>query len=136
MRRTAVLGLALLAAGCSSSATNAPAGSDNRAVVGEVGGLLGAYTGEFRKGPQKLADVARYENGYPLGFEAVKSGEVVVVWGARVTVEEGGGVDPNATGVAAYEKKVPADGGFVLLQNGTVKEMTAAEFAAAPKATK
>jgi hypothetical protein len=29
---------------------------------------------------------------------------------------------------------VPAEGGWVLLQNGTVKEMTAAEFAAAPKA--
>jgi hypothetical protein len=38
--------------------------------------------------------------------------------------------------VVAYEKKVPTEGGHVLLQDGTVKQMTAAEFQSAPKAKK
>jgi hypothetical protein len=36
--------------------------------------------------------------------------------------------------VIAYEKVAPTDGGYVLLTTGEVKEMTAAEFQAAPKA--
>jgi hypothetical protein len=124
----------LLAAGCSSQSSPTGAGPDKGEVMREVGGLVSAYTGEFRKGPQKLADLARYEPGFPLGFEAVKSGEVVVVWGARMTIEEGGGTNTGTTDVVAYLKKVPAEGGPVLLQNGTVKEMTPGEFASAPKA--
>ena len=38
--------------------------------------------------------------------------------------------------VVAYEKQVPTDGGYVLLSAGSVKKMTAEEFAAAPKAGK
>jgi hypothetical protein len=36
--------------------------------------------------------------------------------------------------VVAYEKTVPASGGYVLLSAGTVKQMTPDEFKAAPKA--
>ena len=36
--------------------------------------------------------------------------------------------------VAADEKDTPTSGGYVLLSNGEIKQMTAAEFAAAPKA--
>ena len=38
--------------------------------------------------------------------------------------------------IVAHEKNAPAEGGYVLLQDGSVKTMTAAEFAAAPKAGK
>ena len=124
--------LAAALAGCSSKPEAAKAPSTNDALQ-EVGGLIGAYTGEYRKGPAKAADLARYENGFPLGYAALKSGDVVVLWGATVVIEEGGG-GAGGTGVVAYEKKVPNEGGFVLLQNNTVKQMTAAEFQNAPKA--
>ena len=38
--------------------------------------------------------------------------------------------------VVAYEKDAPTNGGYVLLSAGSVKKMTASEFAAAPKAGK
>jgi len=120
--------------GCSSSRNDSGgAGPDGSDTLREVGGLVSAHTGEQKRGPQKIADLARYEAGYPLGFEAVKSGNVVVVWGAKMTIEEGGGTS-GTTDVVAYEKKVPSEGGLVLLQNGTVKQMTADEFKSTPKA--
>ena len=91
-----------------------------------------AYSGQTGQGPKKAADFSKYEAGYPLGYAAVQSGEVVVVWGAKIAGEGETGSAP--ANVVAYEKKVPAEGGLVLLQNGQVKQMTAAEFAAAPKA--
>jgi hypothetical protein len=53
--------------------------------------------------------------------------EIVYQWGARI--------DPaGGETVLAYEKKAPSEGGWVLMQDGTVKQITADEFKAAPKA--
>ena len=59
-------------------------------------------------------------------------GAALVVWGARMGGEGQAGSDE----VIAYEKKTPAEGGMVLLQNGKVKTMSSGEFDAAPKAKK
>jgi hypothetical protein len=64
----------------------------------------------------------------PLAGPAIRSGDIVYYWGA-------GYVD-GGDKVVAYEKKVPTEGGFVLLQDGKVKEMSASEFQSAPKAKK
>ncbi len=121
-------------AGCSSSNTPAaksgqPAGSD---LGFEVAGILRMYPGEFGNGPKKASDIKKYEAGFPIGYAAIQSGQIVVVWGATVAGEGGGGT----ADVVAYEKEAPTAGGMVVLQNGTVKQMTAEEFKAAPKAAK
>src|SRR5262245_38362913 len=133
-RLPAVLVAAAVLAGCSSSNTGSggAAGPTKADHLQEVGGMIALYSGEFHRAPSKVADLAKYEPGYPLGYAALKAGEVVVLWGATVAGEGGGGTDH----VVAYEKKTPAEGGAVLLQNGKVKQMTAGEFAAAPKAGK
>ncbi len=121
--------------GCSSSSTETNGQPPESAVLQEVAGLISSYTGEFRKGPQKIADLARYEPGYPIGYHAVKTGEIEVVWGARMTIEEGSGSGySGTTDVVAYQRQTPTEGGLVLLQNGEVKQMSAEEFKAAPKA--
>ena len=125
------LGLAV-AAGCSSTPPKAGEGGvqTNADALNEVATLLRSYPAKGGKGPAKAADLAPYEQGGPLGFAAVKKGDIVVVWGAAM----GGEGDAGSADVIAYEKKTPTDGGAVLLLNGQVKAMTAAEFAAAPKA--
>lgn len=133
MIRLSLFAATLVLAGCSSQPTQ-PAGAvpGGEAVLNEVAGLIRLYSGETGQGPKKAADLAKYETGHPLGYRAVQSGEVVVMWGAKI-----GGEGEAASGpkdVIAFEKKVPTDGGWVLLQNGTVKQMTADEFKAAPKA--
>lgn len=133
MARTLVLLSALALVGCSSDSKNAPGQQrGNEAVLYEVGGLIQMYSGEAGRGPKKAGDFAKFQNGYPLGFKAVQSGEVVVVWGAKMAGEGEAASAPED--VIAYEKKVPTEGGWVLLQNGKTKELTAAEFASAPKA--
>jgi hypothetical protein len=64
---------------------------------------------------------AALENALP----AIRQGEIVVVW--RV------GYAASSTDVLAYVKDTPTAGGNVLLRNGTVKEVTAAEFRTAKR---
>jgi hypothetical protein len=128
----AVAGILTLfvAVGCSSSGSQGQsANSGMTDDLLEVAGMLRDFTAENQKGPAKLADVAKNQPLYPRGYQAVKAGTVVVVWGARMPLPGQGG----GTGVIAYEKKAETDGGAVLLENGDIKNMTAAEFASAPK---
>ncbi len=127
------LALCGLLVGCSGNARTdgATSPTTNDALV-EVGGMIRNYSSETGKGPTKQADLARQQQEYPFGWQALTAGEVVVVWGATVAGEGGGG----GTGVVAYLKGVPESGGLVFLENGTVKPMTADEFKAAPKAGK
>jgi hypothetical protein len=132
-----LLGLAGLIglAGCSSSTNSGGTGTPGNAdLLHEVKGLISAYSGEFGKGPRGIADLGKYEQGFPLGMNALRKGDIVAVWGVKMIIEEGGGSPGGTTDVIAYEKQVPTEGGSVLLHNGTVKTMTADEFKAAPKA--
>ena len=62
----------------------------------------------------------------PTASTLVRSGDLVYLWGA--------GFAPGGTKVVAFEKKAEAEGGLVLLQDGSVKHMTADELKAAPRA--
>lgn len=128
-RTLLLLASAVFLVGCSSG----PQESSNTPQVemmADVAGLLRDYTADNNKGPSKLADLAKYETLYSRGYQQVKVGDIVVVWGVPMPMDGGG------TGVIAYEKKAEAEGGAVLLENGSSKMMTAAEFKAAPKAAK
>jgi hypothetical protein len=132
LRRVAIAaGLGLLA-GCSPY-PGGGAASPEFTLLQEVNDLLHAAAGAAGRPPARLADLDPYQAMYPHGYEAVKSGDVVVLWGAAL---KGEGEAGKGEVVLAYEKGVPTDGGYVLLSAGTVKKMTAAEFNAAPKADK
>ncbi|MFO0845097.1 MAG: hypothetical protein U0797_22365 [Gemmataceae bacterium] len=94
--------------------------------------MLRDFTAASNRGPANAGELARFQNDYPLGYSQLKAGEIDIVWGARMGGEGGGGSE----GVIAFEKKAPTEGGWVLLANGTVKQMPADAFKAAPKATK
>jgi len=118
------------AAGCGSKTGG---GSETPAAVNElreVESILRSFP-PARKGPSKLADLAPFEQTQSVGYQAVKSGSVVIVWGATMPGE---GSLSGSEAIVAYEQKAPTEGGYVLLQNGTIKQLTAAEFASAPKA--
>ena len=132
MPRPAVLAVVLLA-GCSAAPPPVgEAGSKRAAELHEVGQLLALYSGETGRGAGKAADLAKFEAVGPVGYRAVQAGEVVVVWGAKMPGE--GDAPAAPADVIAYEKDAGSAGGWVLLQNATVRQMTAAEFQAAPRA--
>jgi hypothetical protein len=121
-------------AGCSRTPADPNAGPSRADELNEVAGMLRDFSAAFNRGPSRAADLIQYENAYPFGGRALRSGDIVVVSGATVAGE--GEAATAAAAVIAYEKKTPSEGGYVLLQNGTVKEMTAEEFKAAPQAGK
>jgi hypothetical protein len=78
-----VAGLGLLA-GCSSQPKGAP---PETLVLQEVNDLLNSAAGAAGRPPAKLSDLDRYQSMYPRGYAAVKSGDVVVVWGTPLKGE-------------------------------------------------
>jgi|SRR5439155_18990870 len=126
----AAASLALLV-GCSSSRNPGADEPPVAAALRDLNDLLRTTAGGHS--PTKLSDLDRHKSMFSRAYEAVKSGEVVVLWGAA---QKGEGETGKNEAVVAYEKDAPTNGGYVLLSAGSVKKMTASEFAAAPKAGK
>lgn len=119
---------AALAAGCGGGGgvtAPPPTVADS---LGDLGELLKLLADQRQKPPGKQAEIDQYEPTAMHAVAALKAKEIVYFWGA--------GLIPGGNAVVAYYAKADTDGGPVLLQDGTVKTMTAAEFAAAPKAGK
>jgi hypothetical protein len=79
--------------------------------------------------PRKSEDFGDYWDSMPTASDRIKQGEYIVAWGVGRSTSPGA-----ASQILVYEKKAPTEGGAVLLRDGTVKQMTAEEFNAAPKA--
>src|SRR5262245_34863671 len=114
--------------GCAGSKPTLPTSKDK---VEEVRDMLKTVQADKARPPSKTADLAAVDAYLPTAGTDLRSGELVYVWAAGLSN------DPisSSKGVA-YEKKVASEGGWVLMQDGTVKPMTADEFRSAPKAGK
>jgi hypothetical protein len=118
------LGAGILA-GCGDS-KNATVGSDAKDPLKDLGEMLKSLSEEKRKPPSKLSELESVEPLIPLAGPKIRSGEIVYVWGTEYAA--------GGNKIAAYEKKAATEGGWILLQNGTVKQVTVDEFnAAKPK---
>lgn len=120
----AVAGLGV-GAGCGRPAAP-PAGPAPRDALEDIGRMLRILSDEGKKPPAGAAQLGPLDPLLPSAGPMIRDGTIVYLWGA--------GYSASGTGVVAYEKKVPAEGGLVLREDGTVKEMTADEFKSAPKA--
>jgi hypothetical protein len=128
--------LALFSAGCGPS--NRPPTHDEGEATAliQVGDLCRYYQLAKKKAPTKLSDLASVNSLAGNGYEAVRTGEIVLIYNAMLTDT---GDDPGqgtSDEVLAYQKKVPESGGKVLMLNRSVRTMTAEEFKAAKKAAK
>jgi hypothetical protein len=91
----------------------------------ELGEVYRYRAAEKMPAPARVEDLSEHDAALENALPAIKEGAIVVVW--RV------GYASNSATVLAYEKDAPAAGGKVLLRNGTVKDLTAAEFKAAKR---
>ena len=121
-----LLSVLFFASGCGGSGKDEPSYQAFQPLE-DVGTILKSYQEKNNKPASKRQDIVSYEPIGPVGFHAIINDQCVVNYGIAMTSE------PSQV-VLAYEKSVPTAGGYVLLQDGTVKKLTAAEFAAAPKA--
>jgi hypothetical protein len=130
----AALLLALLASGCGrikNAADRAKKSNDLK----QLGLMYHSYIDEHHKGPASADELlaAQRDPGAKAVAQMVKDGKYVLVWGTSITEMQKN--PQGATGtVLGYEATAPTAGGLVLMGDASVRNMTAAEFAAAPKA--
>ena len=127
-----ILAFSLCTAGCGGPVDQPVTKEDMTLTkLSDVGELYRFYTQEKKKPPKSEADFAPLGMMSPMGLNAIRTGEIVVRFGAALpdTGEEPGKGPGDE--VLAYEKQVPATGGKVLMLNRTVRAMTAEEFKAA-----
>jgi hypothetical protein len=123
---TAVL-IAIIPVGCGPS-TGGPE-SIEQLKIAQVGQIFRIHRKSQKPPPQSIKDVEALNAALPAAISSVRSGDVVIYWGAGLSD------DPEAAStVLAYQKQVPENGGEVLMQDGNARKMTAAEFATAKKA--
>jgi hypothetical protein len=105
--------------------------------LGDVGEMYRLYCFANKKAPTKFDDFKTLQQSNPLGFEAVKSGKVVLLYGESTPdAELEGTAKTGSDQILAYQVDVPQSGGRVLMLDRSIKKMTADEFKAAPKAGK
>jgi hypothetical protein len=96
-------------------------------MLTDLGLLLQDLAANNRPVPTNQTEMAAHDALWPSVSPGLVNNEIVYQWGGRI--------DPaGGETVLAYEKKAPSEGGWVLMQDGTVKQITADEFKAAPKA--
>lgn len=68
-------------------------------------------------------------NAFMFADHSINSGQIEYIWGTKLA----DGPEAAST-VIAFQKTAETDAGWVLFQDGSMRRLTAAEFAAAPKA--
>lgn len=119
----AFLAASIPAAGCNKAA---PQGDPEKAELNDFYDLYTTYLKQHQQPPRQFSDLNKqeYETISPGAIAAVKSGKYVVVWGVS---------DKGSGTVLAYAKDAPAQGGLVLMADGTINTMSAEELTAALK---
>ncbi|WP_435011118.1 hypothetical protein P12x_002416 [Tundrisphaera lichenicola] len=131
LRWSCVSGLLLLA-GCGVSSNQTLTEADMQATaLNDVGELYRIHQTSKNKPPMKLKDLAAFEQGAPIGLNAIRTGDVVVRYGATLPFTGEGTGKGGEDEVLAYEKQVPESGGQVLMLDRSIKQMTAEEFKSA-----
>ncbi len=121
--------LGLILAGCGGQPEIKAVSSDERGLK-ELARLYRDFTTKHKHGPKTLKELDVKGQQYPIAVEMIKSGDLIVEWGAPLSTN-----GETSDTVLAYVKTVPEQGGYVLMEDGrTIKKMTAGEFQTAPKA--
>jgi len=76
------------------------------------------------KAPAKAEDLAPYFENDKRLLGLLKNKDIVFIYGVKLTEM----TDGTSNTVLAYDKDVPAKGGFVLYGDGSTKKLTADEF--------
>jgi prepilin-type processing-associated H-X9-DG protein len=86
------------------------------------------------KAPQQAADLMPLTGGDPGANAALTDGSLVFIYGASVRDITESKAGTGST-VLAYDAGTPQNGGIVLMADGSVRQVTAQEFAGMTQAT-
>jgi hypothetical protein len=84
--------------------------------------------------PKSIKDFGRQSAGTPSAYESIRSGAIVVQYGATLPDTNEEPTSDSSQEVLAYPKSVPQQGGPVLMLDRRIRNMTAEAFRAAKMA--
>jgi hypothetical protein len=124
-----ILTLVILLLGCSG--IQQAANRQKRAnELKAVGLAYHNFNDTYARGPANAGEIAPFLQDFPEALQAVQSGDLVVIWGAKIPSDFPEG---TANTILGYEKDAPTKGGQVLLADASVRPMSAKDFQAAPR---
>jgi hypothetical protein len=131
--RSAVVAAVVLVVGtgCSAekAATEKPAGPTAADGLTNLRDLFRQAAAGTATLPKSLAEFTALEPFYPVAGPFVLAGDISCVWGAGF--KDGAEASKR---VLAFETRAAKEGGWVMFQDGAIREVTSEEFAAAAKA--
>jgi len=83
-------------------------------------------TTNLGKPPARLEDLPDLKKDMPAVYQGIQDGIYVVFWNARATGD-------SSQTLLAYVKDAPTQGGMVVMLDGSVQNLSAAQFQAALK---
>lgn len=126
--------VALGGCGGSSEVDSITSATSENGPLSQVGSLYRDFWEIKKKAPTGVKDFAPFAEAMPEGFNALKAGDIVVIWDVQLQDLSPDRAGDSADEILAYQKEAPDSGGYVLMKNRTIKQMTADEFKSAPKA--
>jgi hypothetical protein len=99
--------------------------------MNELAEMMKQHTQSKKRPPKTYEELEYLEPGFTQAYAALLREDIVMFWGFNLSTQPDAG-----SKILAYEKEVPTNRGWVLMLDGTVKEMTSSEFSNAPKAKK
>lgn len=125
-----VIASCLHAVGCGGSPAPEAVGTGGptaKEALTELARLLEDFKNQKKRMPTQLAQIEPVDPVYPGAYLGLLHGNIAYAWGASL--------NPSASDkVIAYEKVRDTEKVWVLMQDGTLQEMTPGELKAAPKA--
>jgi hypothetical protein len=113
--------------GNESTQSSGQGGPTAEAALKDLVELLKSAEVEKKKVPTRLEELQPFEGIYLGACMGIQQKQITYIWGSKLS---------GGSAIIAHDSNAEKDGGFVLLQDGTVKKMTADEFKAAEKAKK
>jgi hypothetical protein len=126
VRLLLLLALVIFLPACGNKTPVEPAPVEAGDALKELGEVYHYLAAQKLPPPRRVEHLNEYSGSLEGALPKIRAGDIVVVWGV--------GYAAGSNQVLAYPKDVAEKDGPVLLRNGTVKQMTAEEFKAAPKA--
>lgn len=120
--------LTFLAAGCGAGNEPLSEATIHEMKLRDVGDLYRVHQINRKTPPKSLKDFAPFGNVTPSAYESIRSGDVVVRWGATLPDTEEEPSTRSSDEVLAYFKEVPQQGGSVLMLDRSLRTLTADEF--------
>lgn len=123
--------VSLLGCGRADEEPKSVLGPSSEQAMKDLKAMLEQMEKEKQPMPRGVQDLTAFGPAFPAAEVFLQNGAITYAWGTKIST-----AGAAAETVIAFESNADKEGGFVLMQDGNIKKMTAEEFNAAKYAGK